>query len=100
MTLRHVGKIWRDYRLGLKAMSNESTLINKGAFAYENWKDALANEPLKGITEYPLFTDATIRGHLKGDYGPYQLLNTLPKLDTGLLAPHIVLRIDYHAKYD
>jgi hypothetical protein len=68
----------------------------RGCFAYENWKAAIAGEPLKSALEYPLFTDTRIIGDVEKGYGPYKLLNAVPTIDTDLLLPYIVLRIEYH----
>lgn len=79
-------------------MGNEQ-LVERGGFAYENWKEAVEGKPLNSTLEFPLFTDARVTGELKDAYGPYQILNAVPMFDTGLLMPALVLRIDYHARY-
>jgi len=81
-------------------MSNEQSAIEKGAFSYENWKEALTGVPLNSTLEFPLFTDAHIISELRDHYGPYRIINAVPRFNTGALAPAIVLRIDYFSRYD
>ncbi len=77
-------------------MSSGQVIVEEGAFAYENWKEALAEAPLNSTLEFPLFTDAHIISELKDNYGPYRILNAVPRFSIGQLAPTLVLRIDYY----
>lgn len=78
----------------------ESNALNAqeemGCFAYENWKAALDGEPLRSASEYPLFTDTRIIDQVDQGYGPYKLLNAVPTVNSDLLLPYLVLRIEYH----
>lgn len=80
-------------------MSSKQTLAETAAFSYENWKEALGGAPLNSTVEFPLFTDAHITGELKDEFGPYRVLNAVPRFNIGSLLPAIVLRIDYHAHF-
>jgi len=72
-----------------------------GPTSYTNWL-AFNNEvALKGISEYPLYTDARIIGEITQDFGPYKLLNTVPINDgPGALQPSIVLRAELYLDND
>jgi hypothetical protein len=72
----------------------------KGCFAYENWKRALTGTALKAVYEYPLFSDARIIGVAQDFTAPYKLLNTVPLLDAQILAPSIILRMEYFSEPD
>jgi hypothetical protein len=72
----------------------------KGPDLYENWKAAEADEPYLGASEYSLFTDAHITGHVQEGYGPYQFLNTIAIGNESQARPTIVLRMNHHLKYD
>jgi hypothetical protein len=81
-------------------MEKEQSAIDRGSFSWENWKAKLSSAPLKSSLEYPLFTDCRITGEVAEGLGPYQLLNAVPTVDTELLLPYLVLRIDYHCEED
>jgi len=74
--------------------------LGRGAFSWENWKAELTGEALKGTYEYPLFTDTRITGEMSSGLGPYQLFNAVPTVQTDLLLPYIVLRMEYYASGD
>ncbi|HKZ71328.1 MAG TPA: hypothetical protein VJ020_14670 [Anaerolineales bacterium] len=50
--------------------------------------------------EYPLFTDAHIIGEITSGYGPYEFLNTVPMTMAPVLAPAIVLRVEYYVEHE
>jgi hypothetical protein len=54
-------------------------------------------KPCLTTDEYPLFTDAWITGDAA--QGPYRFLNTVPRHDSGLIQPAIVLRCDLHGDF-
>jgi hypothetical protein len=81
-------------------MKNSSRTSVKGAFAYENWKLALAKSPARSVLEFPLFTDAHIIGKAPESNSPYLLLNVVPIVDAHVLAPAIVLRMEYYIEPD
>jgi hypothetical protein len=68
-----------------------------GAFFWENWKAALSGKTLMGTYEYPLFTDTRITGEISSNLGPYKLLNAVPTVQTDLLLPYSVLRMEWYA---
>jgi hypothetical protein len=81
-------------------MSKQIRSYEKGSFAYENWKTALGGSPLKNTLEYPLFTDSHIIGDLPNSESPYKLFNVVAIRDEQILAPAIVLRMDYFSEVD
>lgn len=79
---------------GLKMRVKETILPEKGPLIYENWKKAKEGTPVKGIYEYPLFTDAGITGELLEDACPYKLLNPV-RIDINQVdVPGIILRAE------
>jgi hypothetical protein len=79
---------------------SEQVSPDRGSLSYENWKAFLAEEEWKSTLEYPLFTDAHLRPPFQVDHGPYHLINTVSPNDTKLLLPAILLRLDYHTRYE
>jgi hypothetical protein len=79
-------------------MSNVAQREGRGSLAYENWRAAVEGSPERSVLEYPLFTDAVIRGTLPGNYGPYQIIKTMPRDEVGRLLPALVLRMAYHTR--
>jgi hypothetical protein len=81
-------------------MSNAADQQGQAPFIYENWIAASTGEPSRVTYEYPLFTDARIISNdLLYEYGPYQLINTVPTRDRGRSRPSLVLRVDHHLSY-
>src|SRR5438105_1435896 len=74
--------------------------LARGPDVFENWKAALAGMPSLGASEYLLFTDAHITGHIGEGFGPYQFHNTVPIDNLDKVQPSIVLRMEHHLKYD
>jgi hypothetical protein len=68
----------------------------EGPPSYENWKACISGLPSQGASEYPLFTDADIRGEVTVGCGPYQLLNAVPMSKDQISQPSIILRVEFH----
>ena len=62
-------------------------------FSQRNWQAMLADAKLRGVWEYPLYTDTRITGEYPNGLGPYSFLNTVPLQDgPGNVTSPIVVR--------
>lgn len=60
---------------------------------YRNWRAYNAGNAERMGDEAPLFSDARFTGQLRGELGPYDLLNTVPHPHSpGVVVPALVLR--------
>lgn len=72
-----------------------------GPFLFDNWKACRDEQKLLGAYEVPLFTDAHITGTVTEGYGPYQLHNTVPGMQSvRALRPSIVFRFDNYLAHE
>lgn len=76
-------------------MNRHSNTDERGTFAYENWKLALADVPVKLVVEYPLYTDAHILGGELRSESPYFFINTI-NVYKPAIEPSIILRLEYY----
>jgi len=74
--------------------------VDVGPASYENWRSALSGAPSGCAYECPLFSDAYFTGEWTTGLGPYELINTIPHLDKGVLRQTIVLRHAHYLKHD
>ncbi|QEG36806.1 hypothetical protein [Bythopirellula goksoeyrii] len=62
-----------------------------------NWHAANAGGALRGISEYPLYSDTHIVGERPDEFGPYAFLNAVPLPDgPGNVNAPIVVRVSLH----
>lgn len=48
-----------------------------GPSGYEHWKAHIAGEPLRGIVEFTLYSDAHVTSEIREGFGPFTVLNTV-----------------------
>lgn len=79
-------------------VNKRTSLIEVGPVSYENWKAHEAKSTYYGSYEYPLYTDSHITGELRGELGPYQILNqvVIPRREYTGAFPALTLRVDFH----
>ena len=80
-----------------------SSLTHRGPLAYLNWWSLQYGvEELKDTIEFQFFSDSKFRGD-KCNFGPYTLFNSLLRPfeleDSDVIAPRLVLRLDWHLPY-
>ena len=80
-------------------MSTKKTA--RGPEVYENWRASLNNDEVKGISEYPLFSDARVTGQEIDKYKPYAFLNPVPVDEyIGSFRPIIYVRIENYLQFE
>jgi len=86
-------------RAGQSAQSENDSIAQArtGPRVYENWLALHDGKACLSAEEYPLFTDAWITG--EATQGPYRFLNTVPRHNSGLIQPAVVLRCDVHVDF-
>lgn len=75
-------------------------LEQKGVVSHENWLAFIENKSCLGTYEFPLYTDAKMKGELASGLEPYSILNQITALDAeqNIATPALVLRVDMHYK--
>ena len=61
---------------GILSLPNDVSVT--GPMSFRNWRRSLTGSPCFGVSEVPLYSDATICGEVRKGIGPYRLLNASP----------------------
>ena len=70
-------------------------------YVHKNWDALKQNQPLLGMDEYPLYTDAHLVGEATEGYGPYQFINLVPTTSQrGLVQPTLALRFQRYIAWE
>ena len=78
-------------------MPENSPLQQQAPASYVNWHYAQAGRPSREAIEVPFYTDAQITGEIRGELGPYELINPVVfGSGHGVERPAIVLRTEIH----
>ena len=71
----------------------------RGPQVYENWHAFIRKEELRGVSEFPLYSDARVTGQVTDR--PYMFFNPVAHdKQPGFFRPTIYVRVEQHLKFD